>query len=315
MISSITSSIPKDVLYAASEWYATLYDEDCSEHERQAWQRWLHQDDTHRLAWQQVEQIHARFHAVDSQLASSVLSKRGGERRRMLKLLAIASLTGGVGFSLPWESYAADYHTGTGETRELNIETGMTVWLNTDSALNQQGNPALSQPLTFQLIKGELMLDNQTAHAARLTTPHGDLAASAHSCQLALRYTSAHSVLSVFSGEVLLQTAVPAAQRVTAGQQVIFTRDRSSELAPVENFRQSWRKGQLVADNMPLGQFVNEIARYHNGYFHVDSAVTTLRISGVFPLHETDRLLEAVARTLPVKVTRRFSWWVDIRPS
>ncbi|MGI8463744.1 FecR domain-containing protein [Pectobacterium punjabense] len=315
MISSITSSIPKDVLYAAAEWYATLYDEDCSEYDRQTWQRWLHQDDSHRLAWQQVEQIHARFHAVDSQLASSVLSKRGEERRRMLKLLVIASLTGGVGFSLPWESYAADYRTGTGETRELSIEKGMTLWLNTDSSLNQQGNPALSQPLTFQLIKGELMLDNQTAHAVRLTTPHGDLAAAAHACQLALRYTSAHSVLSVFRGEVLLQTAVPAAQRVVAGQQVIFTRDRCSEPAPVESFRQSWRKGQLVADSMPLGQFINEISRYHNGYFHVDSAVVNLRISGVFPLQETERLLDALTRTLPVKVTRRFSWWIDIRPS
>ncbi|AOR63977.1 FecR domain-containing protein [Pectobacterium wasabiae] len=315
MISSITSSIPKDVLYAAAEWYATLYDEDCSEHDRQTWQRWLHQDEAHRLAWQQVEQVHARFHAVDSQLASSVLSKRGEERRRILKLLVIASMTGGVGFSLPWESYAADYRTGKGETRELSIETGMTLWLNTDSALNQQGDPALSQPLTFQLIKGELMLDNQTAHAVRLTTPHGDLTAAAHSCQLALRYTSTHSVLSVFRGEVLLQTAVPAAQRVIAGQQVIFTRDKCSEPAPAESFRQSWRKGQLVADGMPLGQFINEISRYHNGYFHVDSAVANLRISGVFPLQETDRLLDAVTRTLPVKVTTRFSWWIDIRPS
>ncbi|WP_240346075.1 hypothetical protein [Pectobacterium brasiliense] len=35
-------------------------------------------------------------------------------------------------------------------------------------------------------------------------------------------------------------------------------------------------------------------------------AVTMLRISGVFPLHETDRLLDAIARTLPVKVTQHF---------
>ncbi|WP_226373415.1 hypothetical protein [Pectobacterium quasiaquaticum] len=66
---------------------------------------------------------------------------------------------------------------------------------------------------------------------------------------------------------------------------------------------------------MPLGQFINKVSCYQNGYFHVDSAVVSLRISGVFPLHETDRLLDAVARTLPVKVTRRVAWWVDIRPS
>ncbi|MEQ9861268.1 DUF4880 domain-containing protein [Pectobacterium cacticida] len=312
MISSLSSSIPNAVFHAAAEWYATLYDEACSEDDRQAWQQWLAQDESHRRAWQRVEQIHARFHAVDGQLASSVLGKRGAQRRRILKLAAFACLTGSVGFSLPWESYAADYRTGTGETRKLSIEPGMTVWLNTDSALNQQGNPALSQPLTFQLLTGELLLDNQTTRAVRLTTPHGELAA-AHSCQLALRYTSAQSVLSVFSGEVMLKAARSAARRVMTGQQIIFTHDRCSESAPVENFRQSWREGQLVADNMPLGAFIAEVSRYHHGYFHVDSTVAALRISGVFPLHETDRLLNAVARTLPVKVTRRFSWWIDIR--
>ncbi|PWC18029.1 iron dicitrate transport regulator FecR [Brenneria roseae subsp. roseae] len=307
MISAIKSDIPKDVFHAAAEWYATLYDEECTEFERQAWRQWLGRDETHRQAWQQVEQIHARFHAVDKQLASSVLNKPGADRRRILKLLAIASVTGGVGFSLPWESYAADYRTGTGETRELAIANGLTVWLNTDSALNQQGNGGA---LAFKLVQGELMLENRTAQPTTLMTAHGRIDAP-QPCQIALRYTPAQSFLSVFSGEAVLRTTA-LTQRVTAGQQVAFTRDRCDAPVPVDNFRQSWRSGVLVADNMPLIQLIDEVSRYHHGYFHVSKQVAGLRISGVFPLHERDRLLEALVRTLPIKVTKRFAWWVDI---
>ncbi|MEE3651102.1 MULTISPECIES: DUF4880 domain-containing protein [unclassified Brenneria] len=308
MISAVKSDIPKEVLYAAAEWYATLYDEACSERDRQEWQQWLMRDDTHRLAWQQVEQIHARFHAVDGQLASSVLRQRGQERRRMLKLLIIVALTGGLGAGLPWESYAADYRTGTGETRELKIADDMSVWLNTDSALNQRTGGA--QPLTFQLVKGELMMENRTAQPIGLMTPHGRVDAPLP-CQIVLRYTPAQSFLSVFDGEAMLHTAA-SAQQVAAGQQIVFNQDGGSPPTPVERFRESWRTGVLVADNMRLDQLIDEFSRYHNGYFHVDKQVAGLRISGVFPLRETDRLLAALARTLPVQATKRFSWWIDI---
>lgn len=304
MISTTKSDIPKEVLQAAAEWYATLYDETCTEFDRQAWRQWLGRDETHRVAWRQVEQIHARFHEVDSQLASSVLNKRGVERRRLLKLLVIAGITGGVGVSLPWESYAADYRTGTGETRKLTIADGLTMWLNTDSALNQRDKG------TFKLIQGELMLENRTTQPTRLMTSHGRIDASPL-CQIAVRYTPAQSFLSVFGGEAVLHTAT-LTRRVTAGQQVAFTHERCDAPVPVENFRQSWRSGILVADNMPLARLIDEVSRYHHGYFHVDKPVAELRISGVFPLHERDRLLDALVRALPIKVTKRFGWWVDI---
>ncbi|MFC3394452.1 FecR domain-containing protein [Brenneria rubrifaciens] len=308
MISAVKSDIPKDVFHAAAAWYATLYDDDCTEFDRQSWRQWLERDETHRLAWRQVEQIHARFQAVDSQLVSSVLNQRGAERRRMLKLLVFASITGGVGFSLPWESYAADYRTGKGETRALTIANGLTVWLNTDSALNQQdiGNGQR----VFKLVQGELVLENRTAQPVSLKTAHGEIDVP-QPCQIALRYTPAQSFLSVFSGEAVLRTTTPSL-RVMSGQQVSFTRERCDAPIPVENFRQSWRSGVLVADNMPLAQLIDEVSRYHRGYFHVNERVAALRISGVFPLHDRDRLLGALVRTLPVKVTKRFAWWIDI---
>ncbi|KAA9001288.1 DUF4880 domain-containing protein [Affinibrenneria salicis] len=309
MTAALRPVLAKEVLHAAAEWYAVLYDENCSDDDRRRWRRWLNQHEDHQRAWRQVEQIHARLHAVDGRLASSVLNRRGRERRRMLKLLALVAVSGGVGVSLPWESYAADYRTATGETRELRIADGLTVWMNTDSALNLNTQV---QRRVFHLIKGELMLESRGAPPVELITGHGRIDASTP-CRLALRYGAAESVLAVFDGLVSLRSA-DQTRTIGAGQQVAFDQTGCRAPGAVEPFRQSWRAGVLVADNMRLDQLLAEFARYHTGYFRVESQVAGLRISGVFPLYETERFLAALARTLPVRVNRRFAWWVDIGP-
>ncbi|MGL9721233.1 DUF4880 domain-containing protein [Symbiopectobacterium sp.] len=132
-----SDDIPQDVFYDAAEWYAILYADDCTAHERHAWQQWLNSHPLHQQAWQRVEQIHTRFHSVESPVASSVLSRKGTERRHLLKLLALMTLLGGGAYSVPWETYAADYRTSKGENRRWALAEGLTLNLNTDSALTR----------------------------------------------------------------------------------------------------------------------------------------------------------------------------------
>jgi transmembrane sensor len=40
-----------------------------------------------------------------------------------------------------------------------------------------------------------------------------------------------------------------------------------------------------------------------------------VRISGVFPLDDTERVLQAVARTLPVRLHYRTRYWVSVEPA
>ncbi|MGG2143520.1 hypothetical protein [Symbiopectobacterium sp. RP] len=70
-------------------------------------------------------------------MASSVLSRQGTERRHLLKLLALMTLLGGGAYSVPWETYAADYRTAKGENRRWVLAEGLTLNLNTDSALTR----------------------------------------------------------------------------------------------------------------------------------------------------------------------------------
>ena len=69
----------------------------------------------------------------------------------------------------------------------------------------------------------------------------------------------------------------------------------------------------LVADNMSLGDFVEELARYRSGYLACDPAVADLRVVGGFPLNQPDQALAMLEASLPVKVHETFPWWVTVR--
>ncbi|OOC15592.1 hypothetical protein BM451_00340 [Dickeya dadantii] len=309
-----SSPLPPYVLSAAAEWYATLHDEACSERERRAWRSWLESDDRHQLAWRQVEQIQASFQTPDNRLISSVLSRQGRERRSALKLLVLAGLTGTVGYSLPWRSYAADYRTGVGERRQLTLAQGVQVWLNTDSALNVRHQ---NDELVLQLLSGELLLEREVDENTPLWLETGQgRVMPASVCKLSLRTWEQRSCLAVFGGEAHLQLAAGADRRLRlpAGQEVTYSREQWQPPVAVLTFRQSWSGGVLVADNMRLDQLIGEIARYQRLHFQLDDDVAALRISGVFPLQDTERLFNALTKTLPITLSHRFHWWVTIRP-
>ena len=73
--------------------------------------------------------------------------------------------------------------------------------------------------------------------------------------------------------------------------------------------------GVLVARDMRLDEFVAEFDRQRHGVLRCDPAVAALRISGVFPLDDSERALAALARTLPVQVIYRTRWWVTLAPA
>jgi len=74
-------------------------------------------------------------------------------------------------------------------------------------------------------------------------------------------------------------------------------------------------KGQLIADNQRLSEFLAEVARYRSGIIRVDPAVADLRISGVFQLKNTDQILSSLAGTLPVRISRMTGYWVTVTPA
>mgnify|MGYP006151463505 CR=1 FL=1 len=73
--------------------------------------------------------------------------------------------------------------------------------------------------------------------------------------------------------------------------------------------------GLIVTRDMRLADFLAEVGRYRHGYLGCSADIADLRLSGVFRLEDTDKLLAILPQTLPVRLRYRSRWWVSLERS
>lgn len=308
------------VLQQAAEWFAVLQSGSASAGQRRAWAAWLEQPE-HARAWARVERISGRFQPLSGdaigRAAGAMLQQRQASRRQALKVLSV--LCGGAALSLaggalPWPQWAADERTAVGEVRELRLADGVQLWLNTDSALDIRFD-AKARRLVLQ--RGELLIDAPAIRRGRplLLSSRDGQVRSEQAARFSLRQEDGRTRLSVFTGVVDIQLDGFATTSVSAGQQTEFGPRHVAPLSAARAEHQAWASGVLLADNQRLEDFLAELSRYRHGYLGCDPRIADLRVVGAFPLADTERVLDALAATLPVRIERRMGWWVSLEPA
>lgn len=68
----------------------------------------------------------------------------------------------------------------------------------------------------------------------------------------------------------------------------------------------------LVAAHMRLEDFC-ELGRYRRGQLHCDPPRANLLLSGSYPLDDSERILDLLEISLPVKVRRFTRYWVTVQ--
>lgn len=306
------------VLQDAAQWFAVLQSGSASEADRLAWRSWLREPE-HAAAWQRVERISGQFQPLaDDRIARSasrLLQQRQPSRRHALKVLSLAGggallLAKGVG---GWQDWSVDQRTAVGEVRDLRLADGSQLWLNTDSAVDVAFDGPVRQ---LALYRGELLLDTpDEPRPLLLRTAQGQLQAHQRA-RFAVRQHSETTRIDVFAGTLRIQPAhIGAPQTLASGQRAIFGRDFIHTAQPAQAASQAWADGVLLADNQRLEDFVAELARYRRGYIGCDPRIADLRVVGAFPLADTERVLDALESTLPLRINRRLPWWISLEPS
>jgi transmembrane sensor len=82
--------------------------------------------------------------------------------------------------------------------------------------------------------------------------------------------------------------------------------------AAVDATAASWEQGMLAVRDWRLADLVDELGRYRRGVLRCDPAVAGLRVSGAFPLNDTDASLRLLEKTLPVRVSRITPYWTTV---
>ncbi len=292
----------------AVHWLIESQGDDFDPAQQQALQRWLQADHEHQRAWAHIQQVNQRLRGVASPVVHATLqAPPSPARRRALKallLLGVASATGlGLQSHNPLPGLMADYRSPLGQRRRMQLDDGSVLQLNTRSAADVRFD---GQQRQVRLREGELALDVlDDPRPLVLRTDQGAL--QLDSGRYNVREFEGFSLVSVFSGK-----ASVAGQALLAGQRARFTPLGWQAIAPVDRNSGAWVDGMLVASQMRLGDFLAELGRYRQGQLGCSESIADLRVSGSYPLDDSERILQMLEVALPVRVRRFTRYWVTL---
>lgn len=316
-----SSPIDPAIVRRAAEWMARLWSESATDADHQACEQWRAAHPDHECAWRRLQGMQDKLDSVPRAVARHTLLEPAlarPSRRRSMQLLGLGVLGLGVVAVVretdSWQAIRADYHTRTGEIREIALPDGTRVVLDTASALDVRFTDG---ERLITLLSGAILVT--TAHEAggrrpfRVRSEQGEI--EALGTRFSVRQADGISRVEVFEGAVALTPSGVghAAVRVEAGQGAAFTNTRVEQGGEAREEAAAWAEGRLVAENMELAAFLAELGRYRSGLLRADPAIGGLRVTGVFSLRDTDRALQSLSAGLPVEVVYRTRYWVTVR--
>ncbi len=318
---SSDAAIDNTLLKEAADWAMTFrYDQpDASQH--QEFERWRQQSKAHDAAWQRAQSVFHAFEQLPEPIGKKAIARleTGYDRRRMLKLLSLALVAAPAGglvwHQLPWQSWAADAYTATGEQRTIGLPDGSRLVLNTNSAVNIAFS---AQARRIRLVKGEVLITTHAdpAPVARpflIDTTNGVVRALGTRFSVRQREQQQCHV-AVFEHAVEIRPLLGAARTLNAGEQADFDMNGVNAPSSVDDSAALWERGMLLAKDMRLEDVVAELARHRRGILRCDPAVASLRVSGAISLADTDAGLALLEKNLPLRVRRITPYWISVGP-
>ena len=325
--SSIDNSSAKQeerVRKDAVAWYARMFSGDAGELERKGLQNWLDAHPDHRRAWARLQSIRQSMQGVPTKIAMPALQDARRSRRTVLRsfaLFASASAIAYVSYRISsdqtlFKPWMAEYKTRVGERRSVILADGSRMVLNTDSAADMM----FDGKRTINLWRGEVLIE--TARHRGMTdderpftvqTVQGTVLALG--TRFTVRNIGEQTLVAVFDDAVELRTMNGSQVRVLqAGESALFNQDEIFPTKLVDDTSIQWENGSLVVANERLGDVIAELARYRHGYLSCDDAVANIRVSGAFPIDDTDKALTVLMQSFPLKITSTTRYWVVVGP-
>ncbi len=307
------------VLDAAIAWQLCLDSGNGSQVERDEHARWLAANEEHARAWAQLGMLDQHFSLASAPARSALMQSHNGAVRRMRKLgggLASVMLACGLALFMgnrimPVDYWLADQRTATGEQRTVRLADNTLIQLNTHSAIDVRFDATQRRVI---LQDGEIFIETGSHEDPRpfiVETRDGRMRALG--TRFLVRREDEGTLLGVLESAVAAHARNDDREQILReGQQMLMTRDGLGPMLALKPGADAWTRGMLVVENARLADLVAELGRYRAGHLGVAPEIADLRITGSFPLKNTDLALKALSPTLPVQVEQHTQWWTKV---
>nr|WP_268801216.1 FecR domain-containing protein [Pseudomonas sp. BSw22131] len=243
----------------AHEWLVLLTSGRATAADADALRAWRAHSTAHAQAFAQAKALWRNLGTAAIQVPAARIS-----RRALLGGAVAASVAVWIaGQALPsgLSGLDADFRTRVGEQREVQLATGVTLELNTETRLNQQVTAAGQQDI--ELLQGEIQVLVSAPTNVRVQA--GGTWMAAQNARFMVRLLDGAACVSCLEGAVQVQLG-GGQHSVRPGQTLTYRGDEvltSGTFDPVVTA--AWTHSMLVFNDMPLAEVVAEINRYRPG--------------------------------------------------
>ena len=324
--------VPDEVLAEAGVWIAKLHGDARGRALEIGFRRWLlaHPDNARAFemataVWDESENLRrlVPFRPVTQVVRRSMW-------RPIAATLACAMVLVIVG--IVWFQYAGVISTNVGEQRQLVLQDGTRVFLNTDTAIKVRYDETARR---VELRRGEALFNVAKQSDWPFIVVAGDRQVKALGTSFVVRKDAQRVAVTLVEGSVLVspvrpaiaelvqpaiqtqapveQTSPTAADRnsgeftLAAGQRLTFSAGSATRLdTPSVEKTTAWRRGQVILDDTPLKAAAAEMNRYNESKLVVEEPeAAALLINGLFQAGDSSHFANAVAEAYGLTVIQR----------
>lgn len=162
----------------------------------------------------------------------------------------------------------------------------------------------------LDLQRGELLVDvaKDPSRPFVVQTRHGRIRALG--TQFLVEQGDDFTQLVMLHSQVEVVTREGTRQK--AGQSLRFNLQGIFAQASLKGDEASWAQGRLEVHDRSLGEVIDSLRSYRRGIVRLSPQVAGLRLSGIYPLDDTDQTLQLLQHSLPIRVTYHSAYRVSI---
>ncbi len=324
---SDTATEPRD----AAGWVARLGSDQRTRADDEAFEAWLAADPAHAAQyaehaelWDGLRTLSADAEAREALGADTLAPARAPVSRR----IAIAGFGTAAAATLAVAAMPAIdqlrgvYRTRKGDQRQILLDDGSRVMLDTDSRIDVAFSEA-DRRVTLTRGRAHFQVAKDAARPFRVFVGADEVRAIGTAFDVRKLDTGAKvtleegSVAVYRAGAAKVDGVRPPAAVLKPGQQAKLAPAQPVQVAAVDLSReQAWRFGRMVLDNAPLGEAVADLNRYGGRRVVLaDPALADLKVSGVFHTRDPDAFVEAITAAFPVKLAEESRGEMVLAPS
>lgn len=293
----------------AVAWVIRLQNADFSQEERQAFDAWQTRSSAHSLMVQEVLAVWnspqlraAAIMAVESSPVPSA-SKTMQRRRWLIVAASVALLVIAADLLDLATRWRADYRTGAGERRTVELPDRSSATLNTRSAIALSFDGTVRR---VRLLSGEAFFTVQHDTARPFLVEGTEATVRAVGTAFVVRAEPGGDRVTVLKGtvEVGEKGSADSPAIVMAGSRIDMEQGHPGRPYAIDAPSASaWLQGRLIVNGVPFAQVLEELRRYHPGTIVLlNQSVGTTNVTGTYNVDDPVAALELLVKTVPVSM-------------